>query len=249
MPEAVASWFCKEDLLDGVEKVTQIHGDLLTGYKRDFGKYSGKTNALHIENIFNQVPLKLQESMDDSVKRFTFKDVIKNKNRYSELRGPIDWLEKTKLVHKNLIVSSSPKIPLAGLVKENIFKLFYFDLGLLCHALGLTYKDVIEQSFSSKGFIAENFVQCELRSMETTPLYSWQEASSEIEFILKSKQGHLFPVEVKSGIRTKAKSLRVYTQKYQPEVSIKLIGSVGGTEINGGLHVWPLYYAKFTCDI
>ena len=84
MPEAVETWFGGDDLITRVEKVTQVHRDLLIGYKRDFGKYAGKSNALHIENIFNYVPLKLQETRDDSVKRFSFKGVIKNKNRYSE---------------------------------------------------------------------------------------------------------------------------------------------------------------------
>lgn len=249
MPEAVAAWFSEGELVDRIENVTQIHSDLLTGYRRDFGKYAGKVNALHIENIFTYVPLKLQEAVNDSVKRFTFKDAIKNKNRYSELRGPIDWLEKTKLVYKNLIVSSRPEVPLAGLARANIFKLFYFDLGLLCHGLGLSYKDVIGQDFSSKGFIAENFVQCEFRAMGVSPSYSWQEGSSEIEFLLKSKQGEIFPVEVKSGKRTKAKSLKVFFDKYQPRISLKLIGSAGGLEVVKGLHVWPLYYAGFSIDI
>ncbi len=249
MPEAVFSWFSNDALLDRVEKVNKIHADLLLGYRRDFGKYAGKTNALHIESLFSYVPLRLQETRDDSVKRFIFKDVIKNKNRYSELRGPIDWLVKTQLVSKNLIITSRPEAPLAALAKENIFKLFYFDLGLLCHCLGLSYREVIDQNFSSKGFIAENFVQCELRTMGSCPTYSWQEGRSEIEFLLKSKRGELFPVEVKSGKRTKAKSLKAYLEKYRPESSLKLIGGRGSLEVLNGLHVWPLYYVKFCLDI
>ncbi len=42
----------------------------MIGYNRDFGKYGNKINALHIESIFKNVPLKLQETRDDSVKRF-----------------------------------------------------------------------------------------------------------------------------------------------------------------------------------
>ncbi len=43
--------------------------------------------------------------------------------------------------------------------------------------------------------------------MGISPTYSWQEGESEIEFLIKSNKGDIYPVEVKSGKRTKAKSL------------------------------------------
>ena len=84
-----------------IAEVSNAHKNLLIGYERDFGKYGGKINALHIASIFKSVPLKLQETLDESVKRYTFKKVIEGKKQYRELRGPIDWLEKSKLISKN----------------------------------------------------------------------------------------------------------------------------------------------------
>lgn len=249
MPEAVGAWFSYESEIEKVNSVNQIHSDLLIGYKRDFGKYSNKVNALHIETIFKHIPLKLQETRDGSVKRFSFKNVIEKKKRYAELRGPIDWLEKTNLVSKNLTITSEPKVPFAGLVKENIFKLFLFDIGLLCHSLGLNYKEVISQEFTSKGFIAENFVQCELSYIGINPTYSWQEGQSQLEFILKDSQGMIYPVEVKSGRRTKAQSLRVYREKYSPSKTLKLAGVKGNTPVSNGEYVWPLYYSIYVKDL
>jgi hypothetical protein len=48
---------------------------------------------------------------------------------------------------------------------------------------------------------------------------------------------------VKSGKRTRAKSLNVYVQRYQPEKTIKLIGSQGSIE-NPDALVLPLYYVS-----
>jgi len=41
MPEAVASWFDNKDIsiLERVGKITQIHANLVEGYRRNFGKY------------------------------------------------------------------------------------------------------------------------------------------------------------------------------------------------------------------
>jgi hypothetical protein len=50
-------------------------------------------------------------------------------------------------------------------------------------------------------------------------------------------------IEVKRGKRTRAKSLNVYVQHYQPEKTIKLIGSQGSIE-NPDALVLPLYYVS-----
>ena len=247
MPEAVASWFNTENISDKIKKVDQIHKDLLNGYKRDFGKYGGKVNSLHIETVFEQIPRQLHKFQDDSVKRFLFKDIISGKSRYTELRGPIDWLEKSKLLSKNYVIQSRPVAPLRNLIKDNLFKLFFFDLGLLCHSLKLSYQEVKNQDFAAKGFIAENFVQNELIASGHEFSFSWTEAKSEIEFIMQTKSGDIYPLEVKSGKRTKAQSLRTYIQKYKPVIDVKLIGSRGSEDDKS--YRWPLYYTKYLNDL
>ena len=246
MPEAVDSWFSSElGMHERCEAVKQIHKDLVAGYLRDFGKYSGKAHAQHIESVFLNIPRQLSKNIDGSVKRFTFKDVIAKKQRYTELRSPIDWLEKTKLISKCHPINSQPTTPLASLIKENMFKLFFFDVGLLGHVLGMEYSDQLAQKVNYKGYIAENFVQNELRARVAYPTYSWEEARGEIEFLHKDKQGSIIPVEVKSGSRTRAKSLQSYVDRYKPKYTIKLIGSVGGNNDDTKNLVWPLYYTQF----
>jgi len=250
MPEAVKAWFETQDntrILDRTKIVDQIHSSLIAGYERDFGKYFNKgvdkTSAQHIQAVFSNIPTQLSRNIDDSVKRFKFKDVVQKKTRYQELVGPINWLDKCKLLSKCQPVDCQPSSPLPALAKENIFKLFLFDIGLLGNMLGLSYKEHRDQGFNYKGYIAENFVQNELVAKYGSPTYSWEYARSEIEFLFKHNNGDIFPIEVKSGKRTRAKSLSVYVQRYQPEKTIKLIGSRGSLDNSTAL-VLPLYYVS-----
>ncbi|WP_448215691.1 ATP-binding protein [Endozoicomonas sp. 2B-B] len=242
MPEAVKAWFgVDKDITERTRTVQQIHTSLLSGYERDFGKYSDKLSAQHIQAIFKNVPVQLSNTMDDSVKRFKFKDVLEKKSRYKELAGPINWLENCRLISKCHPIDCKPDSPLKPLAKENIFKLFLFDIGLLGHMLQINYKEHRDQKYHYKGFIAENFIQNELITLIGKPTYSWEYARSEIEFLYKTEAGDIVPVEVKSGKRTRAKSLQTYVQRYSPNTTLKLIGSTGSLD-DPAARVLPLYY-------
>ena len=250
MPEAVKAWFNDEGSpFERSRRVQSIHGDLISGYLRDFGKYSGKEHARQIESVFMNIPRQLSRVMDDSVKRFRFSGVTENKKRYAELRGPISWLEKTKLASKCFQIEGRPAAPLDALAKENIFKLFLFDVGLLGYLLDMGYKEQLAQKFSYKGFIAENFVQNELRARVRYPIYSWAKANAEIEFLHKCKNGEIIPVEVKSASKTRARSLRSYVDRYAPAGTVKLIGAPGKSDDEGPNLIWPLYYAQFLREL
>ena len=246
MPEAVQCWFHGQgSVLERSEQVTSIHDALIAGYLMDFGKYSGKIHAGHLESVFRNIPRQLSKNLDGSVQRFVFKGVVEKKKRYAELRSPIDWLEKAKLASKCFTLDCRPTPPLAAFVRENIFKLFLFDLGILSRLLQMGYAEHQAQKNSYKGFIAENFVQNELRTQGCYPTYAWQQARSEIEFLFQAKNGEVIPIEVKSGKRTQAKSLRSYAKRYAPSSTIKLIGASTADSAKQGTIVWPLYDAGF----
>lgn len=247
MPEAVETWFADGGKFSGINKrcnrIQNIHRSLLSGYLRDFGKYGGKVNAQHIEMVFRNVPLQLSKNLDASVKRYRFSGVIDRKRSYLDVSSPIEWLEKTKLVSRCYPIDCKPESPLSAYRKENFFKLFLFDIGVLGHMLDISYQEHRQQSYEYKGYLAENFVQNELRVTGCYPTYSWDFRQAEIEFLVKTNNGEIIPVEVKSGKRTRAKSLQSYVERYKPARTVKLIGSAGGTEQAGQNITWPLYYA------
>ena len=245
MPEAVSLWFAmaEQSPLERVKAVSQVHADLLAGYVRDFGKYSGKVDAGLIEAVFTAVPAQLAAVMDESVKRFKFKNVYERKSRYQELESGIIWLEKCRLILKNYPVEGTPRSPLAAYKKDNMVKLFLFDVGLLNHMLGVSYLEIKQQSYDYKGYIAENFVQQELAALGFDPTFSWNDARAKIEFILADESGNVIPLEVKSGKRTKARSLQSYIEKCNPMKTIKLTGTQGSSPLEQQHLVYPLYYA------
>ncbi len=245
MPEAVAAWFEPgQRLLERTAQVTRIHRNLVNGYRRDFGKHAGIHDAQHIERVFESVPMQLAACRDGSVARYRFKRVVPQKQRYRELAGPIDWLEKARLLWKCFPVQGRPDPPLQARIKANRFRLYLFDVGLLGHMLGMTYTDQRAQSAAHKGYIAENFVRTELGAHCRQPCYGWFEARSQIEFLIRDREGRVIPVEVKSSSRTRARSLSAYIDRYAPARAIKLIGAPGSRS-SGPIETWPLYHAQF----
>jgi hypothetical protein len=244
MPEAVSLWFglAEQSILERVKAVSQVHADLLAGYVRDFGKYSGKVDAGLIEAVFTAVPAQLAAVIDESVQRFKFKQVYERKSRYQELESGIIWLEKCRLILKNYPVEGTPRSPLAAYKKDNMVKLFLFDVGLLNHMLGVSYLEIKQQNYDYKGYIAENFVQQELAALGIDPTFSWGDARAEIEFILADSIGNVIPLEVKSGKRTRARSLQSYIEKCSPVKTIKLTGTQGSSPLEQQHLVYPLYY-------
>lgn len=247
MPEAVAAWYQYKEssILDRVEKVTKIHADLVEGYRRDFGKYAGKVDTTLIESVFQSIPGQLSLVMDESVKRFKFKNVHDRKSRYSDFETAIHWLRWCRLALANYPIEGTPKAPLAAYKKENRVKLFMFDVGLLNHMLGSSYKEIKQQSYEYKGYVAENFVQQELTAIGVDPSYSWNDARAEIEFIISTDEGNIVPVEVKSGKRTRAKSLASYIEKCAPSKTFKLTGTQGSSALEHTNIVMPLYYTQY----
>lgn len=247
MPEAVAAWYQYKDasILERVDRVSKIHSDLVEGYRRDFGKYAGKVDAALIESVFNSIPSQLSLVNDESVKRFRFKDVHERKSRYSDFETAIHWLMRCRLVLANYPIDGQPKSPLAAYKKSNMVKLFMFDVGLLNHMLGSSYKGVKQQAYEYKGYVAENFVQQELVAIGVDPSYSWNDARAEIEFLLANDDGDIVPVEVKSGKRTRARSLDSYIQKCAPKKTFKLTGTQGSSPLEQEHIVMPLYYTQY----
>lgn len=242
MPQIVASYFSYSEMkAEGMTVVRRLQKELLDSYRSDFSKHAGKINALHIGSVFENTPLQLASYMDGSVKRFRFKDVIPGKKGYASMEGAIDWLLKAGLVYKVSICQRS-KLPLKAFTKANIFKLFVFDIGLLGSMLDLAPRTLLLQDYGLiKGFFAESFVASELKASGESELFSWSERNSEIEFV-KDVEGEIIPVEVKSGTRTKAQSLRQYIKKYSPALAVTISAKPLNLR-NQHVHNYPLYYS------
>ncbi len=222
MPEIVNTYLQnKAENTSIFQIVRKKQNDLLESFKADFSKHSGKVNALHISTVYENIPIQLAQNMDGSVKRFRFKNVIKGKKGYTELSGPISWLQSAELIIK-VFISNRAELPLQAFSKESFFKLYINDIGLLGSMLDIPPSEILLGKYgTTKGYFVENFAAMELLNASDSQLYGWNERNSEIEFLML-KGELLIPIEVKSGMRTKAKSLQQFIKKYNPAHALVL---------------------------
>ena len=243
LPEVVST-YCerKNDLFEAFAQVRKKQDDLLTSYYADIAKHSGKINAMHIDRVFRSIPMQMQQVQDNSIARFKFRGVVPGVTHYDRLAGAIDWLEAAGLAIKIQIVNTG-YLPFKGYTKENLFKLVLFDVGILGSMSGLSPKVILDYDYGSyKGFFAENFVAQELLGSGKESLFSWQEHKAEIEFVVEMN-GDVIPLEVKSGMVAKAKSLHTFSEKYQPPYQVIFSGRPMHIKENTGEQNYPLYLA------
>ncbi len=243
LPEAVATFSqAKDNLYEACKSVRTLQNEIILMYMADMAKHSGKVNAMHLDRLWHSIPEQLGKSQDGSAKKFTFKDAVAGLNRYDRLAGAIDWLEKAGLIIKVLIVNSG-NLPFSAYSKENTFKLFLFDIGILGALSNLEPRDILQQDYGSyKGYFAENFVAQEFLCHGQKNLYSWQENTAEVEF-LRQQDSKAIPIEVKSGGVTHAKSLHIFAEKYHSPYRVIFSGNNMQVNEKSGVFRYPLYLA------
>ena len=244
LPEVVSTYSSRQDdPFSAFEFVRKKQEDLLLAYLADMAKHSGKENSMHIERLFRNIPAQLAKEQDSSVPRFRFQGIIPEINRYSKLAGTIDWLINTGLTIKSSIINRA-ELPFSAYTKENFFKLYLFDPGILCALSGLPPKTILDYDYGSyKGYFAENYVACEFKRFGCGNLYSWRENTAEVEFV-REINGSIFPIEIKSGNITQAKSLKVFADKYNPPYRTIMSGKKPHIDNENKIHKYPLYLAS-----
>lgn len=241
MPEVVKRYLeLRERRAAALQTVRNLQLELVDSYLDDIAKHAGSLKAVRIAGLFRNIPEQLARESSGS-RKFVFKDVLPGRSTYDLLEGPIEWLAKAGLIHR-VPLCRTVRHPLAAYAEKNSFMLYLFDVGILGAMLHLDPATIHLYEFGQfKGFLAENMVLNELICAGVGPLYTWRGTTSEIEFVLPS--GNQFiPIEVKAGINTKAKSMRVFREKYGPEKAVLLSG-LGTNQIDKGLLHAPFYLA------
>jgi predicted AAA+ superfamily ATPase len=233
LPEAVDAFSG-----DHWEAARVVQKRLLIGYESDFAKHSGVVNANHIYHVFRSIAIQLSSIHNESFSRFRFTGVIPKQKGFDAIRGPLTWLTQSRLCLKCPIVKRSEH-PLLAHTQENLFRVFYLDVGLLNAAMETPMEVLVSGKLGAyKGFLAENFVAQELVASGRT-LLAWQEGQSEIEF-LATLGADIVPIEVKSGERSRrAKSLEAYISRYHPSLALKCTRTPASWK--APVHNIPLY--------
>jgi predicted AAA+ superfamily ATPase len=142
--------------------------------------------------------------------------------RAKEFESAINWLVNSGLVHKSNRITK-PGIPLLAYADMDAFKLYLLDIGLLNAMAGLGEKILLHKNqilVEHKGAMTEQFVSQELKIKYGLFYWSAANGTSELDFIIQ-QENSIIPVEVKAEENLKAKSLRVFVDKYKSTRAIR----------------------------
>ncbi len=233
MPSAVNAWIQTKDF----SVVTQEQRRLLFSYENDFSKHAPEKVVPKIHHIWNSIPSQLAKEN----KKFVY-GLAREGARAREYEDALLWLKDSGLIRKTGRVSGG-RIPLKAYEDLKAFKIYYLDVGLLRVSCEIEPDIILDAQAVFKEFmgaLTEQFVLQELQVAEiSTGIYYWSEgASSEVDFIFQY-HNKIVPVEAKAGLSVHAQSLRVFCNRYQPELAIRT--SLRNYRVDGGLINLPLY--------
>lgn len=222
MPECVAKFAQTGDYI----LVRYTQDTILASYLNDMSKYNRANEIKKTRLAYDNITVQLSRKNT----RFQYK-LIKKGARAAEFENAIEWLALSGIVSRVYRVEQVRK-PLENYRDIDAFKIYVSDLGLLCAKKDLAADDVLymsEDLNDFKGGMAENYAQVQL-TINGYRTYYWESArGAEVDFVIQ-REGKLIPVEVKAADNTRAKSLKVYMDTYQPDYAIKLSAKNFGFE-------------------
>ncbi len=214
MPECVLQFAQTRDYI----LIRNTQDTILASYLNDMRKYNNLNEIKKTRLAYDNITVQLSKKNT----RFQYK-LIKKGGRASEFENAIEWLCLSGIVSQVYRIEQIKK-PLENYRDIDAFKIYVSDLGLLCAKKDLAANDILymaEELNDFKGGMAENYVNVQL-SINGYHTYYWESArGAEIDFVIQ-RNGQLIPIEVKSADNTRAKSLKVYMETYNPEYAIKL---------------------------
>jgi predicted AAA+ superfamily ATPase len=215
MPEVVAAFAENRNW----EKIKQKQLEILRTYERDFSKYAPYEIVPRLNMVWQNIPAQLSKEN----KKFVY-GVMKEGARAKDFELAIQWLVDSGILLKTHQISK-PAMPLIAYQEMSAFKLFFNDIGLLGAKSGLDSKTVVlgNNLFTEyKGALTEQFVMQQLKAAEINYIGYWtnERSTSEVDFVIQ-QEGEIIPIEVKSSENTKAKSFKLFCEKFKPKTAIR----------------------------
>jgi predicted AAA+ superfamily ATPase len=231
MPRAILEFVQTKSLLP----VPDVQNKIINDYIADMAKYASNTEGVKIRAAYNSIPVQLAKEN----KKFQYK--LAKKGGTATIFGTaIDWLHFAGVVLKCERIEQG-LTPISVYRDLSAFKLYMSDVGLLTMKSGISQQTILaagEIDNNFLGAISENYVALALATKHYG-LYYWTSGGmAELDFVLQKDAG-IIAVEVKTGIRTKSRSLNMFVEKYKPIYSIRISSKNFGFENN--IKSIPLY--------
>ena len=214
LPEVVDTYIATKDFY----QVHLLQEKILRDYQDDIAKYALNQDKIKAKQCFLSIPRQLSKANH----KFQY-SVVEKKATARKFTSSLDWLHNAGLIDFAYNVNS-PWFPLKAHVKEDQFRVYLCDIGLLVAMYGYQLKiallsDALEGP--AKGGIYESLVADILAKRgEELYYYKKEDSTLEIEFILE-RDCKLVPVEVKAR-KGSTRSLNELLKMDNIEIGYKL---------------------------
>lgn len=239
MPEVVQAFADNRDF----NEAREIQQRILAAYEQDFSKHAPNEAVPRIRMLWNSIPAQLTKEN----KKFIY-GLIKKGTRAKDYELAMLWLTDCGFAHKVHRVTA-PSLPLKTYEDSKAFKLFLVDVGLLSCMVGLR-QDVLldgnELFKEFKGALTEQYVLQQLKTVKGLNIYYWtaDRGTAEVDFVVDTGSD-VIPIEAKAEVNLQAKSLKVYRDRYQPNLSIRT--SMSNYRQENWLLNLPLWAIGYIC--
>ncbi|GBU20625.1 hypothetical protein R80B4_00504 [Fibrobacteres bacterium R8-0-B4] len=232
MPEVVRHFADNSDF----NTVREIQKRIIESYELDFSKHIPPNTVAKAGLLWKSIPAQLTKEN----KKFIY-GAIKQGARAKEYETALSWLSDCGLIYKVHCIKK-PALPITAYEDFNAFKIFIVDVGLLCAFTNLDAATILngDRFFDEyKGAIAEQYVLQQLKTLKNLPIFYWANGNgTEIDFIIQLGS-NIVPLEVKSSINLRAKSLKSYRERFNPKISVRT--STADYKQTEDLYDIPLY--------
>ena len=175
-------------------KVLKLQRSIIQDYEDDIAKYADNLEKVRAKACFNSIPKQLAKEY----KKFQY-SVVEKKSTAKKYSSSIKWLKDAGIINICHNISNI-ELPLEGNAKEDCFKIYMADTGLLTAMLeDGTQEDIINGNLGIyKGAIFENII-ADIFAKSGKKLYYYERDSKlEIDFVIRYNKKAV-PVEVKSA--------------------------------------------------
>jgi len=236
MPEAVVALLGNFD----TQLCQRVLQNIINAYSLDFSKHIDTRDVARVNYIWSSLPSQLSREN----KKFLYQ-TVKPGARAREYEDALTWLVNAGLVYKIHRITK-PGLPLKAYEDLTAFKIYLSDTAIL-RRLSLLDPVAISEGnrlFTEfKGSLTENYVlNSMLSQFKSVPFYWRSGNEAEVDFLVQFNNT-IIPVEVKSDQNIKSRSLSVYREKYNPEISIRF--SLRNLKKEEGLINLPLFMTDY----
>lgn len=225
MPASVAVWLEDRSYL----KCAEIQEDIQQTYFDDFSKYSTKVNPELLRTT-------LQSVISQNGTKFVYSRAMES-YKLQDVKEALQMLCRAGLIHE-IKMTSANGLPLGAEINPKFKKFIFLDTGLMLRiqALDMGNDNAMENfiltssatDLVNKGALAEMFAGLEFikngNARMPESLFYWENlnrgSSAEVDYITAYNMAVL-PIEVKSGVSGKMKSLRMFMHSKKLQTAIR----------------------------